>query len=121
MDAKRKVGPVTAAAGVGTAVAGSLTVITGYILSRYGIELPADVSNAVFILISTVGTIIGGFLIRGEKPTFEGLMEAAARGVTGVDPKGAEVQGDTTYPAAPVNDFEIPRETYAPKHADQSA
>lgn len=48
-------------------------------------------------------------------------MEAAARGVTGVDPKGAEVQGDTTYPAAPVNDFEIPRETYAPKHADQSA
>lgn len=119
MDAKRKVGPVTAAAGVGTAVAGSLTVITGYILGRYGIELPADVSNAVFILISTVGTIIGGFLIRGEKPTFEGLMEAAARGVTGVDPKDS-VAGDTTYPAALVNDFEIPRETYAPKHAESA-
>lgn len=119
MDVKRKVGPVTAAAGVGTAVAGSLTVITGYILGRYGIELPADVSNAVFILISTVGTIIGGFLIRGEKPTFEGLMEAAARGVTGVDPKDS-VAGDTTYPAAPVNDFEIPRETYAPKHAESA-
>lgn len=120
MDAKRKVGPVTAAAGVGTAVAGSLTVITGYILSRYGIELPADVSNAVFILISTVGTIIGGFLIRGEKPTFEGLMEAAARGVTGVDPKDAGAQGETNYPAAPVNDFEIPRETYEPRHAESA-
>jgi hypothetical protein len=120
MDAKRKVGPVTAAAGVGTAVAGSLTVITGYILSRYGIELPADVSNAVFILISTVGTIIGGFLIRGEKPTFEGLMEAAARGVTGVDPKSAGAQGETNYPAAPVNDFEIPRETYEPRHAESA-
>lgn len=119
MDAKRKVGPVTAAAGVGTAVAGSLTVITGYILGRYGVELPTDVSNAVFILISTVGTIIGGFLIRGEKPTFEGLMEAAARGVTGVDPKDSAA-GDTTYPAAPVNDFEIPRETYAPKHAESA-
>lgn len=119
MDAKRKVGPVTAAAGVGTAVAGSLTVITGYILSRYGVELPADVSNAVFILISTVGTIIGGFLIRGEKPTFEGLMEAAARGVTGVDPKDSAA-AETTYPAAPVNDFEIPRETYAPKHAESA-
>lgn len=120
MDAKRKVGPVTAAAGVGTAVAGSLTVITGYILSRYGIELPADVSNAVFILISTVGTIIGGFLIRGEKQTFEGLMEAAARGVTGVDPKSAGAQGETNYPAAPVNDFEIPRETYEPRHAESA-
>lgn len=120
MDAKRKVGPVTAAAGVGTAVAGSLTVITGYILSRYDIELPADVSNAVFILISTVGTIIGGFLIRGEKPTFEGLMEAAARGVTGVDPKSAGAQGETNYPAAPVNDFEIPRETYEPRHAESA-
>lgn len=119
MDAKRKVGPVTAAASVGTAVAGSLTVITGYILGRYGVELPADVSNAVFILISTVGTIIGGFLIRGEKPTFEGLMEAAARGVTGVDPKDSAA-GEPNYPAAPVNDFEIPRETYAPKHAESA-
>ena len=41
-------------------------------------------------------------------------------GLTGVDPKGAEVQGETNYPAAPVNDFEIPRETYAPKHAESA-
>lgn len=117
MDAKRYIGRVTTGATIGTAITGSLTVIIGYILSQYGITLPAGVSDAVFILLSSLGALIGGRQSPSDKITFEGLMEAAARGVTGVDPKDSAA-GETTYPAAPVNDFEIPRETYAPKHAE---
>ena len=120
MDAKRYIGRVTTGATIGTAITGSLTVIIGYILSQYGITLPAGVSDAVFILLSSLGALIGGRQSPSDKITFEGLMEAAARGVTGVDPKGAEAQGETTYPAAPVNDFEIPRETYEPRHAESA-
>lgn len=120
MDAKRYIGRVTTGATIGTAITGSLTVIIGYVLAQYGITLPAGVSDAVFILLSSLGALIGGRQSPSDKITFEGLMEAAARGVTGVDPKGAEAQGETNYPAAPVNDFEIPRETYAPKHAESA-
>lgn len=120
MDAKRYIGRVTAGATIGTAITGSLTVIIGYILSQYGVTLPAGVSDAVFILLSSLGALIGGRQSPSDKITFEGMMEAAARGVTGVDPKDNVATGVTEYPAAPVNDFEIPRETYAPKHAENS-
>lgn len=120
MDAKRYIGRVTTGATIGTAITGSLTVIIGYILSQYGITLPAGVSDAVFILLSSLGALIGGRQSPSDKITFEGLMEAAARGVTGVDPKSAGAQGETNYPAAPVNDFEIPRETYEPRHAESA-
>jgi hypothetical protein len=120
MDAKRYIGRVTAGATIGTAITGSLTVIIGYILSQYGITLPAGVSDAVFILLSSLGALIGGRQSPSDKVTFEGMMEAAARGVTGVDPKDNVATGVTEYPAAPVSNFEIPRETYAPKHAENS-
>lgn len=120
MDAKRYIGRVTAGATIGTAITGSLTVIIGYVLSQYGITLPAGVSDAVFILLSSLGALIGGRQSPSDKITFEGMMEAAARGVTGVDPKDTVATGVTEYPASPVSDFEIPRETYAPKHAENS-
>ena len=119
MDAKRYIGRVTTGATIGTAITGSLTVIIGYILSQYGNYPASRGVGAVFILLSSLGALIGGRQSPSDKITFEGLMEAAARGVTGVDPKDSAA-GETTYPAAPVNDFEIPRETYAPKHAESA-
>lgn len=120
MDAKRYIGRVTTGATIGTAITGSLTVIIGYILAQYGVTLPAGVSDAVFILLSSLGALIGGRQSPSDKIAFEGMMEAAARGVTGVDPKDNAATGVTEYPASPVTDFEIPRETYAPKHAENS-
>ena len=73
MDAKRYIGRVTTGATIGTAITGSLTVIIGYILSQYGITLPAGVSDAVFILLSSLGALIGGRQSPSDKITFEGV------------------------------------------------
>jgi hypothetical protein len=109
MDNKRKIGPVTTGAGVGTAVAGSLGTIIGFLFTRAGIELPAEVSNAILVLISTLGTILGGYLARGEKFS---LAEALGSILPEVSPEAPKPEVSQELPAnhADYAKYEFPRE-----------
>ena len=105
MDNKRKIGPVTTGAGVGTAVAGSLGTIIGFLFTRAGIELPA----AILVLISTLGTILGGYLARGEKFS---LAEALGSILPEVSPEAPKPEVSQELPAnhADYAKYEFPRE-----------
>lgn len=107
MDNKRYLGRVTTGATIGTAMASSVAVILGFVLSQFGITLPAAVQDAAFILLSCLGALIGGRQSPSDKVTFEGLMEAAASGVTGKEPLPT---GVTNYPTPDYKDFEVPRD-----------
>ena len=66
----RTVGPVTTGAAAGTGVAGAAAVVLVWLLSLTGLDVPAEVSAAVAVLIGGIGTLIGGFLVRPrEEPT----------------------------------------------------
>ena len=60
MDNKRYIGRVTTGATIGTAMASSVAVILGFVLSQFGITLPPAVQDAAFILLSCLGALIGG-------------------------------------------------------------
>ena len=60
----RTVGPVTTGAAAGTGVAGAAAVVLVWLLSLTGLDVPAEVSAAVAVLLGGIGTIIGGFLVR---------------------------------------------------------
>lgn len=107
MDNKRYIGRVTTGATIGTAMASSVAVILGFVLSQFGITLPPAVQDAAFILLSCLGALIGGRQSPSDKVTFEGLMEAAASGVTGKEPLPT---GTTNYPAPDYTKFEVPRD-----------
>lgn len=107
MDNKRYIGRVTTGATIGTALASSLAVIIGFVFSQFGITLPPAVQEAAFILLSCLGALIGGRQSPSDKITFEGLMEAAASGVTGNEPLPT---GVTKYPTPDYKDFEVPRD-----------
>ena len=112
MDNKRYIGRVTTGATIGTAMASSVAVILGFVLSQVGITLPPAVQDAAFILLSCLGALIGGRQSPSDKVTFEGLMEAAASGVTGKEPLPT---GATNYPVEDHSNvdytkFEVPRD-----------
>lgn len=109
MENKRKIGPVTTGAGVGTAVAGSLGTIIGFLFTRAGIELPAEVSNAILVLISTLGTILGGYLARGEKFS---LAEALGSILPEVSPEAPKPEVSQELPSSREDyaKYEFPRD-----------
>ena len=66
----RTVGPVTTGAAAGTGVAGAAAVVLVWLLSLTGLDVPAEVSAALAVLIGGIGTLIGGFLVRPrDEPT----------------------------------------------------
>ena len=90
----------------GTGLAGAAAVVLVWILTQVGVDVPAEVSAALAVLIGGVGTLIGGKLapsnqVRTEVqviPVVEGNSDekAAAAAATTVPDGTGEHRADTT-------------------------
>lgn len=60
---KGTIGPVTKSATAGTGVAGAAAILIVWILGMFGLEVPEPVAAAIAVLISAIGTLIGGKII----------------------------------------------------------
>lgn len=121
----KKIGTTTMGATAGTGLAGAAAVVLVWILTQVGVEVPAEVSAALAVLLGGVGTLIGGKLapsnqVRTEVqviPVVEGNSdEKAAAAATTTVPDGtgehrADATGstavDTTDPAPVVTETTV--------------
>lgn len=105
----KKIGTTTMGATAGTGLAGAAAVVLVWILTQVGVDVPAEVSAALAVLLGGVGTLIGGKLapsnqVRTEVqvvPVVEGTSDdkAAAAAITVPDGTGehrADTAGSTT-------------------------
>lgn len=109
----KAIGSTTVGATAGTGIAGAAAVVLVWVLSESGVDVPAEVSAAIAVLIGGVGTIIGGKLmpsnqVRTERqivPVVEGTVAektaAAATATAGEVPDGtgehrAQAAGSTS-------------------------
>ena len=110
----KKIGTTTMGATAGTGLAGAAAVILVWILTQVGVEVPAEVSAALAVLIGGVGTLIGGKLapsnqVRTEVqviPVVEGTSDekAAAAAATTVPDGTGEHRATETGSTAVVPD-----------------
>ena len=95
----KKIGTTTMGATAGTGLAGAAAVVLVWILTQVGVEVPAEVSAALAVLIGGIGTLVGGKLapsnqVRTEVqviPVVEGTSDekaAAATAAAGEVPDG---------------------------------
>ena len=102
----KKIGTTTMGATAGTGLAGAAAVVLVWILTQVGVEVPAEVSAALAVLIGGIGTLVGGKLapsnqVRTEVqviPVVEGTSDekAAAAAAAGEVPDGTgEHRADT--------------------------
>ena len=102
----KKIGTTTMGATAGTGLAGAAAVVLVWILTQVGVEVPAEVSAALAVLIGGIGTLVGGKLapsnqVRTEVqviPVVEGTSDekAAAAAATTVPDGTGEHRADTT-------------------------
>lgn len=64
MEEKRSVGRVTTSATTGTVIAGAVTVLVVYVASVAGVEVPEAVSSALTVVLSAIGALVGGWLVK---------------------------------------------------------
>lgn len=102
----KKIGTTTMGATAGTGLAGAAAVVLVWILTEVGVDVPAEVSAALAVLLGGVGTLVGGKLapsnqVRTEVqvvPVVEGTSDekAAAAATGGAVPDGTgEHRADT--------------------------
>ena len=95
----KKIGTTTMGATAGTGLAGAAAVVLVWILTQVGVDVPAEVSAALAVLIGGIGTLVGGKLapsnqVRTEVqviPVVEGTSDekaAAATAAAGEVPDG---------------------------------
>ena len=93
----KKIGTTTMGATAGTGLAGAAAVVLVWILTQVGVEVPAEVSAALAVLLGGIGTLIGGKLapsnqVRTEVqviPVVEGTSdEKAAAAAAATVPDG---------------------------------
>lgn len=101
----KKIGTTTMGATAGTGLAGAAAVVLVWILTQVGVDVPAEVSAALAVLIGGIGTLVGGKLapsnqVRTEVqvvPVVEGSSdEKAAAAATTVPDGTGEHRADTT-------------------------
>lgn len=110
----KKIGTTTMGATAGTGLAGAAAVVLVWILTQVGVEVPAEVSAALAVLIGGIGTLVGGKLapsnqVRTEVqvvPVVEGSSDekAAAAATTVPDGTGEHRATDTGSTAVDVAD-----------------
>ena len=100
----KKIGTTTMGATAGTGLAGAAAVVLVWILTQVGVDVPAEVSAALAVLLGGVGTLVGGKLapsnqVRTEVqvvPVVEGNSdEKAAAAATTVPDGTGEHRADT--------------------------
>ena len=92
----KKIGATTMGATAGTGLAGAAAVVLVWILAQAGVDVPAEVSAALAVLIGGVGTIIGGKLapsnqVRTETqivPVVEGTVAEKTTAAAATVPDG---------------------------------
>lgn len=101
----KKIGTTTMGATAGTGLAGAAAVVLVWILTQVGVDVPAEVSAALAVLIGGIGTLVGGKLapsnqIRTEVqvvPVVEGNSDEKATAAATTVPDGTgEHRADTT-------------------------
>ena len=112
--AGKKIGTTTMGATAGTGLAGAAAVVLVWILTQVGVEVPAEVSAALAVLIGGIGTLVGGKLapsnqVRTEVqviPVVEGTSDekAAAAAATTVPDGTGEHRATETGSTAVVPD-----------------
>lgn len=110
----KKIGTTTMGATAGTGLAGAAAVVLVWVLTEVGVEVPAEVSAALAVLIGGIGTLVGGKLapsnqVRTEVqvvPVVEGSSDekAAAAATTVPDGTGEHRATDTGSTAVDVAD-----------------
>ena len=110
----KKIGTTTMGATAGTGLAGAAAVVLVWILTQVGVEVPAEVSAALAVLIGGIGTLVGGKLapsnqVRTEVqviPVVEGTSDekAAAAAATTVPDGTGEHRATETDSTAVVPD-----------------
>ena len=63
---KRGVGPVTTAAAAGGTVGGAVAVLVLYVVESLWGELPGAVAGALQLVVTTLFTLIGGFIVKPD-------------------------------------------------------
>lgn len=61
---KRKIGTVTTSSTAGGVLAGAITVLIVYGVSFAGVDVPEHVSGAITVVVSAVGALAGGWLVK---------------------------------------------------------
>ena len=61
-DAARTAGPVTTSATAGAGIAGAATVLIVWGLNAAGVDVPAEVAQAITVLLAAAGALAGGWL-----------------------------------------------------------
>lgn len=61
---KRTVGKVTTSSTSGGVIAGALTVLIVYGASVGGVDIPEHVAGAITVIISAIGALVGGWLVK---------------------------------------------------------
>lgn len=61
-DAARTAGPVTTSATAGAGIAGAATVLIVWGLNAAGVDVPAEVAQAITVLLAAAGALVGGWL-----------------------------------------------------------
>lgn len=62
-ETKRSVGPVTVAAGAGSVAGNAAGRVLVWLLAQFGVDA-AGIEDALGILLTVAGTVLGGWLVR---------------------------------------------------------
>lgn len=60
----KSIGPVTTGAATGTGAGGAFAIVLVWVLSQFGVNMPDEVAMGVAALVSIVGSLVGGYLVR---------------------------------------------------------
>ena len=109
-DAARTAGPVTTSATAGAGIAGAATVLIVWGLSAAGVDVPAEVAQAITVLIAAAGALLAGWLAPSQ-------ADAVARAVAANAPSTEEVAGAVHGVLAAQQTSEDTGTAYTPTHA----
>lgn len=120
----KKIGTTTMGATAGTGLAGAAAVVLVWVLTEVGVDVPAEVSAALAVLIGGIGTLVGGKLapsnqVRTEVqvvPVVEGNSDekAAAAATTVPDGTGEHRAGEVPEVLEPAGSTAVAVEDVAP-------
>lgn len=92
----KKIGTTTMGATAGTGLAGAAAVVLVWVLTEVGVDVPAEVSAALAVLIGGVGTLVGGKLAPSNQVRTEVQVVPVVEGNS--DEKAAAAAAAATVP-----------------------
>lgn len=113
-DAAKTIGPVTTSATAGAGIAGAATVLIVWGLNASGVDVPAEVAQAITVLLAAAGALVAGWLAPSQ-------ADAVARAVAANAPSTEEVAGAVHGVLAAQQTTEDTGTAYTPSHAAQAA